>query len=131
VAIPTVVIVDRPGEVRYLYSGKDLADRPEDEGLFATLDGLESGIVRLTGGPELQVGAARASESRANPARRAMELEQLIPYFRSVSSTTTLLMERLARSDRSGNQTIEVLESFQRLVHRYMKALEETAEQKT
>ena len=114
------------GEVRYLYSGTDVADRPRDEEVLAALDGLDSGIERLTGGPEFQVGAAQASESSVRPGRRAMEFEQLISYYRGVYFTTEILEERFGGWGRSGKQALEELDSFQQMVRSYIEALEET-----
>jgi peroxiredoxin len=126
VAVPAVVIVDQSGEVRYLYSGRDFADRPGDEEVFATLDELDSGIERLTGGPEFQVGAAQARESSVRPDRRAMELEQITSYYRGVFFTTEVLKERFGRLDRAGKDALEEMDAFDRMVRSYIEALEET-----
>jgi peroxiredoxin len=126
VAVPAVIIVDQSGEVRYLYSGRDFADRPGDEEVFATLDELDSGIERLTGGPEFQVGAAQARESSVRPDRRAMELEQITSYYRGVFFTTEVLKERFGRLDRAGKDALEEMDAFDRMVRSYIEALEET-----
>jgi peroxiredoxin len=126
VAVPSVVIVDQSGEVRYLYSGSDFADRPRDEELFAVLDELESGIKRLTDGPEFQVGAARARETSVRPDRRAMELEQLTSYYRGVFFTTEILKERLGGLSRQVNNALEELDAFDQMVRSYIEALEQT-----
>jgi peroxiredoxin len=126
VAVPSIVVVDQSGEVRYLYSGTDVADRPGDDEVLAALDGLDSGIERLTGGPEFQVGAAQASESSVRPERRAMEFEQLIPYYRGIYYTTEVLKERVGGWGRSGKQAFEELDAFQQMVRSYIEALEET-----
>jgi peroxiredoxin len=126
VAVPAVVIVDQSGEVRYLYSGRDFADRPGDEEVFATLDELDSGIERLTGGPEFQVGAAQAGESSVRPDRRAMELEQLTSYYRGVFFTTKVLKERFGRLGRPGKDALEEMDAFDQMVRSYIEALEET-----
>jgi len=126
VAVPSTVVVDQTGEVRYLYSGKDVADRPKDEEVFAALDGLDSGIERLTGGPEFQVGAAQARESSVRPGRHAMEFEQLTPYYRGVYFTIMILKERFGGWGRSGEQAVEELDAFQQMVRTYIEALEET-----
>jgi peroxiredoxin len=123
VALPSIVVVDQSGEVRYLYSGTDIADRPRDEEVLAALDGLYSGIERLTGGPEFQVGATQAAESSVRPGRRAMEFEQLIPYYRGVYFTTEILEKRFSRA---GKQALEELDAFQQMVRSYIDALEET-----
>jgi peroxiredoxin len=126
VAVPSVVVIDQSGEVRYLYSGTDIADRPRDEEILAALDGLDSGIERLTGGPEFQVGATQAGESSIRPERRAMEFDQLIPYYRGVYFTTEILKERFKGWDRAGKQAFEELDTFQQMVRAYIEALEET-----
>jgi len=126
VAVPAVVVVDQSGEVRYLYSGRDFADRPEDEGVFATLDELDSGIERLTGGPEFQVGAAQARESSVRPDRRPMELEQITSYYRGVYFTTEVLKGRFGRLGRPGEDALEEMDAFDQMVRSYIEALEET-----
>ena len=126
VAVPSTVVVDQSGEVRYLYSGTDVADRPRDEEVLAALDGLDSGIERLTGGPAFQVGATQAGESSIRPERRAMEIEQLIPYYRGVYFTTEILKERFRGWGHAGKQAFEELDAFQKKVRSYIEALEET-----
>ena len=126
VAVPSVVIVDQSGEVRYLYSGTDVADRPREEEVLAALDGLDSGIKRLTGGPAFQVGATQAGESSIRPERRAMGFEQLIPYYRGVYFTTEILKERFRGWGHAGKQAFEELDAFQQMVRSYIEALEET-----
>src|SRR5918994_1829559 len=87
VAVPSVVVVDQSGEVRYLYSGTDVLDRPGDDEIFAVLDELDSSIERLTGGPEFRIGAAQARESSVRPeGRSAMELGNSLPTI--VASTS-------------------------------------------
>jgi peroxiredoxin len=126
VAAPSVVVVDQSGEVRYLYSGTDFADRPKDEEVFAVLDELDSGIERLTDGPEFQVGAAQARENSVRPDRRAMELDQLTSYYRGVFFTTEVLKERIGGLGRPGKKASEVLDTFDQMVRSYIEALEET-----
>jgi peroxiredoxin len=126
VAAPSVVVIDQSGEVRYLYSGTDVADRPRNEEVLAALDGLDRGIERLTGGPEFQVGAAQAGQSSVRPDRRAMVFEQLIPYYRGVYFTTELLKERSGGWGRAGKQVFEELDAFQQMIRSYIDALEET-----
>ncbi len=126
VAVPSIVVIDQSGEVRYLYSGTDVADRPRNEEVLAALDGLDRGIERLTGGPEFQVGATQAGQSSVRPERRAMEFEQLIPYYRGVYFTTEILKERFGGWGRAGKQAFEELDAFQQMVRSYIEALEET-----
>jgi peroxiredoxin len=128
VAVPSIVVVDQTAEVRYLYKGDDFADRPTDEEVFAGLRGLDSRIERLTGGPELQVGAAEARESSVRPNERAMDLDQLTTYFRGVLFTTIFLKERFGGWGRSGRRAFDELDTFQQMVRHYIKALDDTLE---
>jgi len=128
VAVPSVLVVDQSAEVRYLHAGKDTADRPADEDLFSALGGLESGIERITGGPGLTIGAFQARQNSVRPDRRALELEELISYYRGALFTTEVLKERLGELGRSGKRSIGEIDTYQHTVRSYMKALDETVE---
>jgi peroxiredoxin len=128
VALPSIVVIDQSGEVRYLYKGSDFADRPTDDEIFAGLRGLDSRIERLTGGPEFQVGAAQARKTSVRPDERAMELDQLTTYYRGVLFTTILFKERFEGWGRSGRRAFKELDAFQQMVRHYAKALDETVE---
>jgi hypothetical protein len=130
VAVPAIVVVDQSGEVRYLYSGGDFADRPGDEEIFTALDGLDGRIERTTGGPEVRVTAARARETSVRPDRPAMGLEQLIPYYRGILFTTIALKKRFGAWGRSGRKALREVDAYQAMVLRYMKALQDTVESK-
>jgi peroxiredoxin len=130
VAVPASVVVDQSGEVRYLYSGGDFADRPGDEEIFTALDGLDGRIERTTGGPEVRVTAARARETSVRPDRPAMGLEQLIPYYRGILFTTIALKKRFGAWGRSGRKALREVDAYQAMVLRYMKALQDTVESK-
>ena len=130
VAVPSIVVVDQSGEVRYLYSGSDFADRPGDDEVFAALEGLDARIERITGGPEIQVWAAQARESSVRPDRRAIELEELVPYYRGVFYTTVVLKERFAGWGRSGKKAFREVDAYQQMIRHYREALEETIELK-
>ena len=126
VAVPAVIVVDRSDEVRYLYSGADFADRPDDEEVLAALDGLERGLERVTGGPEFRVTAARARETSVRPDRAPMELDELISYFRGVLSTTGILERRLGIMGRSGRKALREAGRHGSMARRYLEALRET-----
>jgi AhpC/TSA family len=125
VAAPSILVVDRSAEVRYLYSGSDFADRPGDGEIFAALDGLDGSIRRLTGGPELRVTAEEARES-VRPDKRPMTLEELLIYYRGVFFATVTLRKRFDGWDRSGRAAFKEVSRYETMVRRYRKALEET-----
>jgi peroxiredoxin len=129
VALPSVVVIDQSAEVRYLYKGNDLADRPTDDELFAGLRGLDSsGIERLTGGPEIQVGAAQARETSVRPDEPVMDLDELATYYQGVLLTTTLFKDRFGLWGRSGKRAFNEIDDFQKMVRHYMKAIDDTVE---
>ncbi len=129
-AVPSVVVVDQSGEVRYLYRGSDFADRPTDDEVFAALEGFDGGIERITGGPEMQLGATRAKERSVRPDKRAMELEELTSYYKGVLRTILILQERFGGWGRSGKKAFKEVETYQQMVRRYIQALDETIELK-
>jgi hypothetical protein len=124
-AVPSIVVLDRSGEIRYLYTGSDFADRPGDEEVFAALEGLDGEIERITGGPELRVTAEEARES-VRPDKRPMTMEELLVYYRGVFRATGALKKRFGRWGRSGRDAFNEVSNYQTMVQRYRKALEET-----
>jgi peroxiredoxin len=130
VAVPSIVVVDQSGVVRYLYSGRDFADRPGDGDVFAALDGLDARLGRVTGGPEFRVTAARAREASVRPNRPPLALEQLVPYHRGVLFTTIALKKRLGGLGRSGRKALAEVDRYQAMARRYRDALQETLELK-
>src|SRR3712207_1107502 len=129
VAAPSILVIDRSGEIRYLYTGSDFADRPGDEEVFTALDGLDSSIRRLTGGSELRVTAEEARES-IRPDKRPMTLEELLIYCRGVFRATVALKKRFGAWGRSGREAFKEVSNYQTMVRRYRKALEETVKLK-
>jgi hypothetical protein len=129
VAIPSTVVVDRSGEIRYLYSGSDFADRPGDEEIFAALEGLDGSIERITGGPEIRVPATEARES-IRPDKSSITLEQLFPYYRGVFFTTVALKKRFDGWGRPGQDAFKEVDRYQTMVRVYRRALEETVKLK-
>jgi hypothetical protein len=126
VATPSIVVVDRSAEIRYLYSGSDFADRPGDEEVFAALDGLDTSIERITDGPEIEVSAEEARKGSVRPDKRPITLEQLIPYYRGVYFATVALKKRFGGWGRSGRNAFKEVNRYQAMVQTYRKALEET-----
>ena len=126
VAVPSILVLDRTGEVRYHYSGSDFADRPGDEEVFAALDGLDgASIERITGGPELRVTAEEARES-VRPDKRPMTMEELLVYHRGVFRTTVALKKRFGGWGRAGRDALREVGRYQKMVSRYREALDET-----
>jgi peroxiredoxin len=126
VAAPSIVVLDRSAEIRYLYCGSDFADRPGDEEVFAALDGLDTSIKRITGEPEIEVTAPEARTSSVRPDKGTMTLEQLVPYYRGVYSATVALKKRFGGWARSGRDALEEVDRYQAMVRRYREALDET-----
>jgi hypothetical protein len=129
VAAPSILVVDRSGEIRYLYTGSDFADRPGDDELFAALDGLDAKIERITGGSELRVTAEEARES-VRPDKEPMTLEELLIYYRGVFRATVALKKRFGAWGRSGREAFKEVSNYQTMVRRYRETLEETVELK-
>ncbi len=129
VAAPSILVIDRSGEIRYLYTGSDFADRPGDDEVFAALDGLDGKIERITGGAELRVTAEEAHES-VRPKKRPMTLEELLIYYRGVFFATVALKRRFGAWGRSGREAFREVSDYQTMVRRHRKALEETVKLK-
>jgi peroxiredoxin len=127
VAVPSVMVVDRSGEIRYLYSSSDFADRPDEEGVLAALKGIPAGIERITGEPEILVTAREAREDSVRPDKPQIALDQLLTYFRGAFSATIVLAGRFGGWGRSGRNAFKETNGYQTLVRAYRKALEETA----
>ena len=129
VAVPSVVVVDRPDEVRYLHSGRDFADRPEEDEVLAALAGLGGRLERVTGGPEFRVTAVRARETSVRPDRAPMEPDPLISYLRGVLSSAVGLEGRVGAMGRlSRRKALKEVERYGAMACRYLKALKETEE---
>ncbi len=127
VAIPSIIVVDRSREVRYLYSGSDFADRPGDDEVFAALKGLDGGIRRITSTPpEIRITAPEARRESVRPNKPPMQMEQLLPYYRGVYFTTVALKKRFGERGRSGRDAFREVSGYQTMIQGYRRALEET-----
>ena len=127
VARPTVAILDRSGEVRYLYSGDDPADRPGESELFAALKGMDASIERITGGPEVLVLAAEARGGSVRPDRPRMTLDELLTYYRGALSAAGVLSGRFGGWGRSGRKAFGEVGGYGAMLRAYREALEDTA----
>ena len=128
VAIPAIVVVDRSGEIRYLYAGSDFADRPGDEEIFATLDDLEDTDKQGMGGPEVRISAPEARATSVRADKTAITLEQLVPYYRGVFFATVALKKRFGGWGRPGRDAFEEVSRYQEMVKQYRAAILETIE---
>jgi peroxiredoxin len=128
VARPSVLILDRSAQVRYLYTGRDHADRPGDREVTAALRGIDASIERITGGPEIVVSALEAREGSVRPDRPRMTLDQLLTYYRGALSAARLLSGRFGGWGRSGRRAFGEVGGYQATLRAYRKALEDTAE---
>ncbi len=133
VAIPAIVVIDRSGEIRFLYEGSDFADRPDDEELFAALDDLRrSPNVREspeTSLPFIRLSGADAHDS-VRPERPPMPLENLVPYYRGVYFTTRALKGRFEAMGRSGKKAFRETDRYQAMTNGYADAIKATVAMK-
>jgi AhpC/TSA family len=128
VARPSIIVVDRSREIRYLYSGSDFADRPTDAEVFTALEGIDGSIKRVMGNPEIRISAEEARRDSVRPDKAPRTLDNLIPYYRGAYFTTVALKKRFARWGRSGQEAFREVGRYQTIVQGYRKALEQTVE---
>jgi peroxiredoxin len=127
VADPSVIVLDRSGEIRYLYSGSDFADRPDEEEALAALKDIPAGIERITGEPEIVVTAREAREESVRPDKPQITLDELLTFFQGALSANAVLAGRFGGWGRSGRKAVKETSDYQTLVRAYRKALQETA----
>lgn len=129
VAVPSIVVVDRGGIIRYLYTGNDFADRPGDKEVFGALDGIaEADDGERNGEVEFRVTAEEAASSTVRPERPAMSLEHLVPYYRGAFFTSVALKRRFGEiKDRAAFKEVD---GYQRMVKEYSGAIDETRKMK-
>lgn len=125
VSIPGTVLVDRTGEVGYSYTGKDYADRPDEEEILDALKHLKGEHKHGLASPEVEVAAANARDT-VRPNRPTMSLDQLIPYYQGVFSSSATLGERFNGWGRSGRRAAGAVSGYQTTSSRLADALKET-----
>jgi len=128
IAIPAIVVVDRTGTIRYLYKGRDFADRPGDEPMFEALDAASQAEGRPSGETEIRVTAPEAE--RRESERNAVSLEVLSPYYRGVYFATVAIKGRLAALGSGCRDGVHDVGRFQEMMQGYSKALQETIDMK-
>jgi AhpC/TSA family len=124
VSEPAIVVVDRAGTVRRLYSGgRDFSDRPTEEALFGVLDEVGTEGEPEGDEPGISISAAEAGRETVRPDKPALTLEQLGPYYLGTYYATVAMQKKLDGEAR------EEVDEYQDLVKEYNAAIRETAEQ--
>ncbi len=127
IAVPSIIVVDQTGTIVYCYTGHDFADRPGDAAVFTALARMERGGAYVDGIPQIQVAPVEAQQS-VGPDRRAMSLEELVPYYQGAFFASVALKGRLA--DRGEREAVSEISSYQGMVRDYRDALRATADMK-
>jgi hypothetical protein len=129
VSMPAVVLLDKSGAVRYLYSGgTDFTDRPTRNSLLEILDRVSTDGEAGERGPEVRVSAEEAENATVRPDRPAMTLEQLRPYFLGAYYATIAMQKKLEDSGPEGKSSYKKVSDYQELINEYNEALQETAQ---
>jgi len=128
IAIPSIVVIDRSDTIRYLYRGRDFADRPGDETVFEALDAAAN--TEPTPAQETQIYVTAAEAQRPETERKAVSLDALVPYYRGVYFATVAMKGRLAALGHEYREGVRDISRYQQMTQGYSKALEETVEMK-
>lgn len=125
VAVPALVLVDRSATVRYLYAGRDFADRPGDEVVISAARRLEDAGEPPEGEPEVVATMADAGGS-TRPDRPPQRLEDLLVYYRGVYFATVALGSRFEGWGESGRRALEEVVRYRGLMEGYLEAVRQT-----
>jgi hypothetical protein len=124
VSEPAIVVLDRTGTVRRLYSGgRDFSDRPTEEALFGLLDEVGAEGEPEYGEPGIRISTAEAARETMRPDKPALTLEELGPYYLGTYFATVAMQNKLDGEAR------EEVDGYQDLVKEYNAAIRETTEQ--
>jgi len=124
VSEPAIVVLDRSGTVRRLYSGgRDFSDRPTEEALFAVLDAVGTEGEPEGGEPCIRISATEAASEIVRPDKPPLTLEDLGPYYLGTYFATVAMQKKLDGEAR------EEVEDYQDLVKEYNAAIRETTGQ--
>ncbi len=130
VAVPSIVVIDKPSVIRYVYSGEDFTDRLGDEAVFGALDRIDAAGEYGGGEVEIRVSAEEVKES-VRPDRPAITLEELIPYYRGAFFATVALKKRLGSlAGSTGRDAVREVSAYQQMVREYREEIQKTAELK-
>jgi hypothetical protein len=128
VSEPAIVVLDKSGIVRYLYSGgKDFSDRPPEENLLEILDGTSAEGEPGGDEPEVRVSAEEAENATVRPDRPAITLEQLVPYYRGAYFSAVAMKKKLETLGPESHEAYDKADAYQRLIVEYQSAIGETA----
>ncbi len=124
VSEPAIVILDKTGTVRHLYSGgSDFSDRPPQDALFGMLDAVDTRGEPEGGEPGVRVSAEEAESETVRPDKPAITLDALRPYYRGALFATIAMQKKLEGEAR------EKVDGYQSLVKEYNAAIQETVKQ--
>ncbi len=122
VSEPAIVVLDRGGSVRHLYSGgSDFSDRPPRDALLELLEGVGTEGEPEGDEPGLRVEAEEAEHETVRPDKPAITLEALQPYYRGTYFATVAMQKKLEGGAK------EKVDAYQNLVNEYNAAIRETA----
>jgi hypothetical protein len=129
VSMPAVVLLDKSGTVRYLYSGgTDFSDRPTKKSLLKILDRVSSDGEAGERGPEVWITAEEAENATVRPDKPAMTLEQLRPYYLGAYYATIAMQKKLEDPGPKGKASYKKVDDYQELINEYSEALQETVQ---
>jgi hypothetical protein len=124
VSEPAIVVLDKSGVVRRLYSGgRDFSDRPTEDALFEALEEVGTRDGTEGGEPEVRVPAEEAERETVRPDKPALTLEELGPYYLGSHFAAIAMKKKLE------GEAKEKVEGYQDLVDEYGSAIQETSEQ--
>ena len=124
VSEPAIVVLDRAGTVRRLYSGgRDFSDRPTEETLFGVLDEVGAEGEPEGADPEFRISPVEAERETVRPDKPALTIEQLGPYYLGTYYATVAMQNKLDGEAR------EEVDGYQEVVKEYNAAIRETTEQ--
>jgi AhpC/TSA family len=124
VSEPTIVVLDKSGVVRRLYSGgRDFSDRPTEDALFQVLNEVGTEGEPEGAEPEIRVSGEEAANETVRPDKPALTLEQLGPYYLGTYFATVAMQKKLE------GEAKEEVDGYQDLVTEYNVAIQETTDQ--
>ncbi len=96
IAKPAIFVIGRDLSIPYRYVGRDFADRPPNEELYAALDRVADAAPR----PLERAALPRGPRTLKDSGRTPMPLEEIQPYFRGVFFATSALAGRIPQDER-------------------------------